>query len=413
MAQSVAVELDSVAVGNPGERGCDVAIVGAGPYGLSAAARLRTAGIDVRVFGEPMSFWAGMPQGMLLRSAWNACHIGFADGELTLDRYRAESSGDFGSPVPLETFIDYGRWFQRTAVPDVDTRQVRYIKPGPGGFRLLLEDGATLRASRVVVAAGIEAFRARPVVFDRFSPDRVSHSSEHRDMSRFAGEDVLVIGGGQSALESAALLYEAGASVEVIARRDQLVWLRDGSNERRSDRGKASRRAQTDVGPVGLSRLVASPDLYRRLPGGMQVKLAYGAIRPAGARWLIDRLAEVPITTGCTVVQAKPSAAGVQVTLDDSSRRRIDHVVLGTGYRVDITGYRFLAPELVAGIGQVHGFPVLGNGFESSVPGLHFLGAPAAWSFGPIMRFVAGSWYGAAKLAAYVGNRAGRAGAHR
>jgi NADPH-dependent 2,4-dienoyl-CoA reductase/sulfur reductase-like enzyme len=359
-----------------------------------------------------MSFWAGMPQGMLLRSAWDACHIGFPDGDLTLDSYRAESGGDFGRPVPVEAFIDYGRWFQRTVVPDVDRRQVRYIKPGPGGFRLLLEDGATLRSSRVVIAAGIEAFRARPVVFDRFSPDRVTHSSEHRDMSRFAAGDVLVIGGGQSALESAALLHEAGARVEVIARTEQLVWLREGSNERWSDRRKWPPHAQTDVGPVGLSRLVAAPDLYRRLPRGMQVKLAYRAIKPAGARWLIDRLAEVPITTGCTVVQAKPSAAGVQVTLDDTSRRRVDHVVLGTGYRVEISGYGFLAPELVAGIRQVRGYPALGDGFESSVPGLHFLGAPAAWSFGPIMRFVAGSWYGAAKLAAYVGNQPDRADAH-
>jgi FAD-dependent urate hydroxylase len=271
-----------------------------------------------------------------------------------------------------------------------------------------LQDGATLRASRVVIAAGIETFTARPVVFDRFSPDHVTHSSEHRDMSRFSGDHVLVIGGGQSALESAALLHEAGATVEVIARKEQLIWLRDGSNQRWSDHRKWSRHAQTDVGPVGLNRLVAAPDLYRRLPPGMQVKLAYKAIKPAGARWLIDRLAEVRITTGSTVVQAKPSAAGVRVTLDDTSRRRVDHVVLGTGYRVDISAYGFLAPELVAGIRQVHGYPTLGTGFESSVPGLHFIGAPAAWSFGPIMRFVAGSWYGAAKLAAYVSNRADR-----
>jgi FAD-dependent urate hydroxylase len=361
-----------------------------------------------------MSFWAGMPQGMLLRSAWDASHIGFPDGDLTLDSYRAESGGDFGRPVPREAFIDYGRWFQRTMVPDVDSRHVRYIKPGPGGFRLLLQDGATLRASRVVIAAGIETFTARPVVFDRFSPDHVTHSSEHRDMSRFSGDHVLVIGGGQSALESAALLNEAGASVEVIARQEQLVWLRDGSVERWSARRKPSRRAQTDLGTVGLSRLLAAPDLFRRLPGGVQAKLIYRAIKPAGARWLVDRLAEVPITTGCTVIQAKPTAAGVHVTLDDNSRRLVDHVILGTGYRVDISAYGFLSPELVAAIHQANGgYPTLGKGLESSVPGLHFLGAPAAWSFGPIMRFVSGSWYGAETLAVHVGNGAHPAKAHR
>ena len=413
-ATSVALKLDPVTVSGSGEGPCDVAIVGAGPYGLAAAARLRASDLDVRVFGEPMSFWAGMPRGMLLRSAWDASHIGFPDGHLTLDSYKAESRCDFGRPVPVEAFIDYGRWFQRTVVPDVDSRQVRHIKPGPGGFRLLLEDGATLRASRVVIAAGIDAFTTRPVVFDRFYADRVTHSSEHRDMSRFTGGHVLVIGGGQSALESAALLHEAGASVEVIARRDQLVWLQDGSAERSSNRRKPSRHAQTDLGPAGFGQLLAAPDLFRRLPRSVQAKLVYRAMKPAGARWLVDRLAEVPITTGCTVVQAKPTSGRVQVTLDDNSRRQVDHVILGTGYRVDISAYGFLAPELIGAISQANGgYPTLGKGLESSVPGLHFLGAPAAWSFGPIMRFVSGSWYGAEKLAAHVSSAARPATAHR
>jgi FAD-dependent urate hydroxylase len=407
MISSAAAKVDSVTVSHRGERACDVAIVGAGPYGLSAAARLRALdGIDVRVFGEPMSFWAGMPRGMLLRSPWDACHIGSPDGDLTLDSYKAESGSEFDRPVPLESFIDYGRWFQRMAVPDIDNRHVIHLKPGPGGFRLLLDDGATIRASRVVVAAGIEAFTARPVVFDHFSPELVTHSSEHRDLSQFKGGRVLVIGGGQSALESAALLHEAGAGVEVIARKEQLIWLHGSTVQRRLDRRKPLLSAQTDVGPAALSRLVAVPDLFRRLPRGVQAKLAYMAIRPAGARWLVDRLAEVPITTGRVVIKAKATEIGVCVTLDDSSQRLVDHVILGTGYRVDVAAYGFLAPELVGAVRRVSGYPVLGKGLESSVPQLHFLGAPAAWSFGPIMRFVSGSSYAAAQLTAHLAKRA-------
>jgi FAD-dependent urate hydroxylase len=400
---SVAVQLDQVTASDAAERTCDVAIVGAGPYGLAAAARLQSLdGLNVRVFGEPMTFWAGMPQGMLLRSHWDACHIGFPNGDLTLDSYKAESGKEFGKPVPLDAFIDYGRWFQRTAVPDVDTRRVTSIKSGPGGFRLQLEDGATLRAARVVVAAGIEAFVARPVVFDHFSPDVVTHSSEHRDLGQFSGGRVLVIGGGQSALESAALLHEAGAGVEVIARKEQLTWLHGGTTQARLGRLKPVFYAQTDVGPAGLSRLVAVPGLFRRLPWGAQAKLAHRAIRPAGARWLVDRLAEVPITTGRTVVGAKATTSGVRVTLDDTSQRLVEHVILGTGYRVDVSAYGFLAPELVGGVRQVGGYPVLGKGLESSVPGLHFVGAPAARSFGPVMRFVSGSWYAAAQVTAHL-----------
>jgi NADPH-dependent 2,4-dienoyl-CoA reductase/sulfur reductase-like enzyme len=381
----------------------DVVIVGAGPYGLSAAAHLRRlGGLDVRVFGEPMSFWAGMPEGMLLRSAWDACHIGFPDGDFTLDRYKLESGREFGKPVPLDVFIDYGRWFQQQAVPDVDRRRVTNVERGPAGFRVLLEDGETVHAARVVVAAGIEAFPSRPAAFDGFSPELVTHSSEHRDLSSFTGQRVLVVGGGQSALESAALLHETGANVEVIARTEQITWLHGGVVQRRLGRFKPLLYAQTDVGPAGLSRLVALPALFCRLPRPMQSKMAYRAIRPAGARWLIDRLADVPITTSRGVLDAHPTTNGLRLALDDGTHRTADHVILGTGYKVDIATYDFLAPELTNAVRRINGYPILHKGLESTVPGLHFLGAPAAWSLGPTMRFVSGSWYAATQLARHL-----------
>jgi cation diffusion facilitator CzcD-associated flavoprotein CzcO len=391
----------SLSVEDGRRHACDVAIIGAGPYGLAAAANLRSVGgVAVRVFGEPMSFWASMPRGMLLRSAWEACHIGFPSGELTLDRYEQECGREFGKPVPLEAFIDYGRWFQRRAVPDVDTRRVVRLEPAQDGFTLALADGELVSAGRVVVAAGIAAFPARPQAFDGFPSELVTHTSEHRDLSRFAGARVLVLGAGQSALESAALLHEAGAEVEVLARTDYVIWLRGGTVQRRLGRFKPLLYAQTDVGPAGLSRLVAVPGLFRHLPRSVQSKLAYRAIRPAGARWLVDRLADVQITTARSVSDARWSGAGVHVTLGDGSERTVDHVLLGTGYRVDITEYDFLSPELRHRVRRVGGYPILGRGFESSIPGLHFLGAPAAWSFGPTMRFVSGSWYAARQLAA-------------
>ncbi len=380
---------------------CHVAIVGAGPYGLAAAAHLRRAGgLDVRVFGQPMSFWAAMPRGMLLRSAWEACHIGFPAGPLTLDAYQAQTGIAVGRPVPLEAFVDYGHWFQRTAVPDVDRRRVVEVDVAPEGFRLRLEDGENLRARRVVVAAGIEPFPARPPVFAGMPRELVTHSSEHRDLGRFRGARVVVLGGGQSALESAALLHEAGGEVEVITRAEQVIWLRGGTVQRRLGRLKPLFYAQTDVGPAGLSRLVAVPAAFTALPRPVQARLAHRAIRPAGARWLVERLAEVPITTGRVVVEATADAGGVHLVLDDGTRRTAEHVILGTGYRVDVASYDFLAQGLIDRVRRVGGYPVLRGGFESSVPGLHFLGAPAAWSFGPTMRFVSGSWYAGRRLAA-------------
>jgi Predicted flavoprotein involved in K+ transport len=140
---------------------CDVAIVGAGPYGLSAAAHLRQLkGLDVRLFGEPMSFWERhMPEGMLLRSPWAGSHIADPGNRLTLDVYRTVNGNhQLADPVPLKDFIKYGHWFRRQAALSADRRKIMRIELAPDGYQLALEDGEALRARRVVVAAGIQAF---------------------------------------------------------------------------------------------------------------------------------------------------------------------------------------------------------------------------------------------------------------
>jgi hypothetical protein len=378
---------------------CDVAIVGAGPYGLAAAARLRELeGLEVRTFGEPMAFWTSMPAGMLLRSRWEASHIAFPSGELTLDAYRTEVGGSFGAPVPLERFVDYGRWFQRRAAPDVERRLVADVARTNGTFRLELADGERIAARRVVVAGGIAPFASRPASFDRLPRELVSHSAEHREFGRFAGRDVLVVGGGQSALESAALLKEAGARVTVVVRADRVNWLKGGRIQRALGPAKPLFYAPTDVGPVGMSRLLAVPDLFRRFPRGLQDRMAKRAIRPAGARWLVPRLAGVPLYVGKAVVQADAAGHKVIAGLDDGRTLSVDHLLLGTGYRVDVARYEFLDRGLARELATAHGYPLLSRGLQSSVARLHFLGAPAAWSFGPIMRFVSGTWYAAGVL---------------
>ena len=382
----------------------DVTILGAGPYGLSAGAHLRQVkGLDVRVFGEPMSFWdRNMPLGMILRSAWTATTIADPRQLWTLDAYKAASGNHLSAPVPLDRFIEYGQWYQRQAVPDLDQRKIARIESDPKGFRLTLDDGETFYSRRVVIAAGIGSFARRPQEFANLPPSLVSHASEHRDLRRFAGLRVLVIGSGQSALESAALLHEGGAEVEVIGRSRKINWLQGWASKTLHYRmGSFTKRllyAPTDVGPAVLSQLMARPDLLRMLPRGLQTKLWKRAVRPAGARWLVSRLRDVPIQLGRTVAAVIPIREGVQVRLDDGSERSVDHILLGTGYKVDISKYEFLAPKLAQSIRQVDGYPLLQNGLETSVPGLHILGAPAAWSFGPLMQFVSGTHYGSRSL---------------
>src|SRR5271169_14733 len=205
---------------------CNVTIIGAGPYGLSAAAYLRAAVIETRVFGEPMVFWEKqMPAGMYLRSHPLASHIADPKQELTLDAYCRQNGNHVPKPVPLELFVDYGRWYQGQAVPDLDKRHVRSVEISSRGFKVVMADGEEFTSRRVVVAGGISPFATRPAEFSGIPSALASHTSEHNDLRRFKGQRVVVIGAGQSALESAALFKEAGIEAEVIGRDRTLNWV--------------------------------------------------------------------------------------------------------------------------------------------------------------------------------------------
>jgi FAD-dependent urate hydroxylase len=378
---------------------CNVAVIGAGPYGLSAAAYLRAAGVEARTFGEPMAFWEKqMPAGMCLRSNWGASHIADPQQALTLDEYCRQKGNDLSRPIPLERFVDYGRWYQSQAVPDLDKRQVRSIEGGVLGFNVIMADGEEFTARRVVVAGGISPFAARPAEFADVSSALASHTSEHNDLRKFKGQQVVVIGAGQSALESAALLKEAGIPVEVIARAKTLNWV--GRHARLHHLGLISKilYSTRDVGPAGISRLVSMPHLFRRFPRRFQDRTAYRAIRPAGAGWLHSRIAEVPITLGRKLVSAVAAGSRLRLRLDDGTERLVDHALLATGFRVDVSRYPFLSPSLSRQLKTVNGFPVLKRGLESSIPGLHFVGKPAAWSFGPLLGFVSGAEFASTEL---------------
>lgn len=382
---------------------CDVAVIGAGPYGLSVGAHLTAKGISARVFGQPMEFWAKkMPEGMLLRSPRMASNLSDPDGAFTLEAYEAASKTAPTAPVPLDTFVEYGRWFRHQLSSHLDERGVLRVDRDEPGFRLTLEDGEELRTSRVVIAAGIGPFKKKPAVFENLPTEQVTHCYEGRAIQKFAGKRVAVIGAGQSALESAALLHEAGAAVEVIARQERINWI--GRHGWLHHMGPVSTLLYSshDVGPAGISRLVAYPRLNALIPLKLRDKIRTRAVRPAGAKWLPERLRNVKISVGRGVVAARSVGDEVLLKTDDGSEGNFDHVLLGTGYRVDIAKYDFLPSELASSIQQFDGYPKLGRGFCCSVPGLHFIGATAARSFGPLLYFVAGTEFASRELMSYV-----------
>lgn len=382
---------------------CDVAIIGAGPYGLAAKAALRSTDLDVRVFGPPMSFWRErMPEGMLIRSPWVATSFTGAGTGLTLDDYERSLDRSLSRRLPLNDFISYGDWFMRRTSPDADERRVASVAAAGSRFELRLADGEPLSARRVVVAAGIERFAARPAVFEHLPPERALHTTELTAPIALSGSRVAVIGGGQSALESAALLHEAGAEVSVLVRRPSVHWLL--RSQRLHGLGPMTKvlYAPSDIGPAGLSRLLTFPDAFARIPRRTRDRLDQRAIRPAGSGWLVPRLSDVPIETGVEVASAVMERRHITLRLGSGETRVVDHLVLGTGFRPDLRRYPFLTPELVRAVQAVNGYPVLNRWFESSVRGLYFLGTITAGTFGPLMRFVAGTPFAAPRLASHL-----------
>jgi hypothetical protein len=373
---------------------CEVAVIGAGPYGLSVAAHLKAAGVVTRVFGEPMAFWRhNMPKGMLVRSPWRATDISDPDRALSLDAYAAQRGVDPGELLPVEQFVGYGEWFQRHAVPDVDRRAVQLIGTSATGFRMKLADGEVATADRIVIATGLRNQEYRPPAFRDLPAALVSHSSEHSDFAPFQGKRVGVIGRGQSACESAALLAEAGAEVELISR-GPIRWLGATPDAQPHDAAKTwllqALKAPSEVGPFPLSWLAEMPNAVRFLPQKLLSEFARRCLKPGASGWLRPRFANVTCAPNLTIEGARPLSDRIVLDLDNGTRS-FDHIVLGTGYRIDLRRTGLFTPQLLEQISCDGGSPLLGTGFESSVPKLHFVGSYAVKSFGPLLRFIAGA----------------------
>lgn len=384
-------------------------VIGAGPYGLSAAAYLKAQGTPTLVFGKTMEFWQKMPSKMYLKSVWTASTFGDPGGLYSLDQYVKAMKTTKHEPVPLSFFLEYGHWFQQHAVPDVDPTYVQRLARDGKGFHLDLADGRTVKASRVIVAVGIELFTYVPDFAQGIPDTLTSHTQYHKDFSGFNGRRTIVIGSGQSGLETAALLHEAGADVELIAR-GPIIWI-DRRLYRRTGAVRHIFYPPTDVGPPGLNQLTARPLLYRRFSDETRQSLARRAIRPAGADWLRVRVEhQVRLTPFTQIQKMTPQGQSVRLELGDGTTREADYVFLGTGFKPDFEKLPFVDPALRAQIQGRNGFPVLNEWLESSVPHLHFAGALGGFTFGPICRFVAGSTFSARQIArAAVMRRAARA----
>jgi len=385
-----------------------VAVIGAGPYGLSIAAHLSCREVTFRIFGEPMEGWLGhMPKGMLLKSEGFASNLYSPDNSFSLRQYCAErriAYSDIGTPVKIETFMEYGAAFQQRFVPRVERKKLVMLEHGYGCFRLRFNDGDVVHASNVVLAVGMAAFGYVPDVLTGLPAALVSHASCHSDLGSFKGRRLAVIGGGSSAIDIAYLAQEAGAEVELIARRPELRFHNPPSLAPRT-RWQNIRYPLTGMGPGLRARVYTdAPLVFHSLPQEIRRRIVADFAPPEGGWFSRDRLMNhVSLLLGQTItgVQLQKGELQLQLRGADGARKTltVDHAIAATGYRVDVARLDFLSPEIQGHLRLANQIPTLSSKFESSVRGLYFVGLPSALSFGPMMRFALGAQYTARRLA--------------
>jgi thioredoxin reductase len=383
----------------------ETAIIGAGPYGLSIAAHFRSRGISFRVFGRPMDSWLRhMPKGMHLKSDGFASNLSDSEYDLTLKHFCTERGieyDDLRIPVALDTFTAYGLTFAERKVPELEDKQVVGVDRVPGGFVLRLDTGETLSARRVVLAVGITHFAHIPASLANLPPQYVSHSFDHRDLEPFRDRNVVVLGGGASASDMAGLLHAGGTNVQIVSRQPTLKFHSPPSFDKPRSLWQRIRHPQSGLGPGLRSRIYAdAPVAFHYLPESVRLDVCRKHLGPSGG-WFAKEMVigKVPLSLGCTLERAeiKDGKVSLHLRTADGTQREFstEHVIAATGYKVDMERLTFLSEEIRASIKTVEKTPILSSSFESSIPGMYFVGVAAMNSFGPLMRFAFGADFAA------------------
>jgi FAD-dependent urate hydroxylase len=391
-----------------------VAIIGAGPYGLSLAAHLAARNVEHRIFGRPMQFWSQVADAGGDRNLRTYCfgtNISTPAPGFSFADYSRPRGLETFEPCSIDHFAAYGHWFQQSNVPWVEPVDVAHVAGRADGFTVELADGQRLDADRVIIAIGLTCFAHVPSAIASLPPALALHTSQITSFAAFEGQDVAVIGAGQSALEAAALLHEAGARPQLLVRKEAIYWMNRVPQSRSLWRRLRSPISALGSGPKAWT-LAHFPGAMHRLPDTWRTRLVKKHLPPEGAWWLRERVENrMPVHVGTTIEGASKADDRVSLRLrvaNDGCERQllVDHVVAGTGYDIDVERLAFLDPTLRAAIRRIGRAPMLSATFETSVPGLSIIGPASAMSFGPLFRFVAGAEYTAQAVSTHLASRA-------
>jgi thioredoxin reductase len=385
----------------------DVAIVGAGPYGLSVAAQLGGRGVEHRIFGPPMKFWRDMPDGINLKSFAFATNVYVPTKGHSFPEWCRERGLEDSEPCTMASFAAYGMSMKDRFVGHVETVEVERVSLASGGrFEIVLATGERAMARRVVFATGLSHLKYVPPVVEGLPPELGTHTAHLSDYSPFRGKQVIVLGAGASAIEAGALVNEAGGRAEILVRESQFEFnVKMNPNRSLYDR---LRNPNSVVGPGMKNRILQElPLAIHFLPERRRLRFVKGYLGPAAPWWIKDRVdGIVPIHTNSTVVAAEPVGRRVRLKVQVQGQAdrtvEVDHVISGTGYVPNLDRLDYLDGDLRRRLRRVELGPSLSMSFESSVPGAYFVGPISAFCFGPLTRFVCGAAYAAPALARHL-----------
>ncbi|MDF2836030.1 MAG: pyridine nucleotide-disulfide oxidoreductase [Paenibacillus sp.] len=355
----------------------DLIIIGAGPYGISLAAHAEAQGLSYDLLGEPMRFWSSkMPQNMFIRT--NPRFISLSDpaDKWTIDRFGLETGTELISPFPRPSFVEYAFWFARKTGIAFTPELVSRIDYVDSAYAVMTNSGNRYWGANAVVATGLQHFSYTPETFSSLPASLVSHTFGQTEFTRFRGRKVAVVGSGQSAWETAALLHMAGSEAELLFRGEEVQF------------------AGEDNTSSGL-KLIESSEQFYGLPLE-QKRERWNTPRKGSVALFLKPYVDgkVKATGNASIEHAEVIAGGqVRLTLSGGDKRVVDHVLCATGYRINLDKLPFIGRALLEAIDREEGyphFPLLSERFESSVPGLYFAGPLASHTHGPAFGFVAG-----------------------
>lgn len=364
----------------------DLIIIGAGPYGLAAAAQARQAGLNYLLIGEPMKFWKNMPGFMVVRSPFAVSSLYSPAPGLRLEDYYRETGRTAArrEKISLKIYLKYIDWYLAKAGLNILPQQVNTLRrEASGAFTVVTRDNQQMQARNVIVAVGNPPFVNTPAEFSSVDKQFYSHTSEVTDFSRFAGKRVLVVGAGQSAIEACQGLLQAGAKVELMHRQKSIYW----------------HNIPLRINVPLLLFFISFPTVLEWVPYALRKAVGDRVSEPTVDTALRPKI-EVGVTqhTRASVQRVSRTGKGVTVSFTDGRETTVDHVILGTGYKVDIQRLPMLEDALRGQIEARDGYPVIDRHLESSVAGLFFTGVPAKGRFGPTFNFIFASPAGSRRV---------------